>query len=216
MSHGHREPAAGEDRWSASYWDERYASQPALWSGNANAVVVAEATPLRPGRALDVGSGEGGDALWLAAQGWEVVGVDVSVLALGRAAGHAETAGVSDRITWERHDLLAWTPPRTTYDLVSVPFFHLPSVLRRGVYAGLADAVAPGGWFLVVAHHPLDFGTTVPRPPEPDLFFTAEELAEQLDDGWEVVTCEARPRLGKDPEGREVTLHDTVLRARRG
>ena len=81
------------------------------------------------------------------------------------------------------------------------------------MYAGLAGAVAVGGSFLVAAHSPLDIGV-VPRPHDPGLYFTAEELAADLDDRWEVVTCEARPRPGKHPDGWDVTLHDTVLRAR--
>lgn len=213
----HEHPSAeSSDRWSADFWDERYRSKPSLWSGNANEVVMAETADLATGRALDVGCGEGGDALWLAARGWQVDGVDVSQVALDRAAAHAAAAGaeISGRTTWEQRDLLAWTPPAASYDLVSVPFFHLPSATRVPVYAGLAAAVAPGGTFLVVAHHPRDIGV-VPRPPEPDLFFTEEDLVAELDDTWEVVTQEARSRPGTHPDGYEVTLYDTVLRARR-
>ncbi|MCW2826601.1 MAG: methyltransferase type 12 [Marmoricola sp.] len=211
---GHPMHDQGSDRWSAEFWDDRYRSKPALWSGNANAVVMTETADLPAGRALDVGCGEGGDALWLAGRGWQVLGIDVSQVALERARGHADVAGpeISGRTAWEWRDLLSWTPPAASYDLVSVPFLHLPSALRVPVYAGLAAAVAPGGTLLVVAHHPSDIGV-VPRPPEPDLFFTEEDLAAELDDGWEVVTCEARSRAGSHPDGYDVTLHDTVLRA---
>jgi len=214
------ERAGGPDaapRWDAAFWDERYGSSDALWSGHVNAVVRDEAAGLTPGRALDVGCGEGGDALWLAGQGWEVLGVDVSRVALGRAAARARETGLDARTTWEHRDLLAWTPPAEAFDLVSVAFVHLAAGDRRQVYAGLAGAVAPGGTFLVAAHHPSDLGV-VPRPPHPELFFTAEELASDLRSGagsWEVVTAEARPRPGHHPEGHPVTLHDTVLRARR-
>jgi hypothetical protein len=95
-----------------------------------------------------------------------------------------------------------------------VSFMHLPGGDRRAVYAGLADAVAAGGTFLVGAHSPLDIGV-VPRPHDPELYFTAEELAADLDEGWQIVTSEARPRPGAHPDGHDVTLHDTVLRARR-
>lgn len=204
---------SADERWSALFWDERYRSADALWSGNANAVVVAETSDLSPGRALDVGCGEGGDALWLAARGWEVLGVDVSQVALDRAAGHARAAAeLSGRCTWERHDLLGWRPPEARYDLVSVPFFHLPSAVRTPVYAGLAAAVAPGGTLLVVAHSVLDLGV-VSRPPEPDLFCTADELAAAFGSGWDVLVAEERPRPGTHPDGYDVTLHDTVLRA---
>jgi SAM-dependent methyltransferase len=202
------------ERWTADFWDARYGSGPAMWSGHVNAVVMAETADLPPGRALDIGCGEGGDALWLAGRGWHVAGVDVSRVALERAAGHARELGpsVAERLTWEQHDVLEWSPPTASYDLVSLAFLHLPTSNRTPTYDALARAVASGGTFLVVAHHPSDIGV-VPRPPEPDLFFTAEQLAADLDDGWEIVTSEARPRPGKHPDGHEVTLHDTVLRA---
>ena len=201
-------------RWTADFWDDRYRSSPALWSGHVNAVVMTETESLAPGRALAVGCGEGGDAFWLAARGWYVDGIDVSRVALERAAAHARDAGpeIESRISWAQRDLLSWEPPEATYDLVSVSFLHLHAANRTTVYAALARAVVPGGTFLVAAHSPLDIGV-VPRPPDPDLFFTADDLAAELDDTWEVVTSEARPRPGVHPDGWDVTLHDTVLRA---
>ncbi len=206
--------AHGSPRWDADFWDERYASAPALWSGHVNAVVRDETADLAPGRALDVGCGEGGDALWLAGRGWQVTGVDVSRVALQRAAERAEAVGLASRTTWEQRDVLSWTPPAGAFDLVSVAFIHLAAGDRAGAYAGLAAAVAPGGTFLVVAHHHSDVGV-VPRPDDPGLWFTAEELAAGLGPGWDVLVAEARPRQGRHPDGHEVTLHDTVLRARR-
>jgi SAM-dependent methyltransferase len=223
--HGHADRGDGahadvgdeSPRWDAAFWDERYGSSDALWSGHVNAVVRDEAGGLTPGRALDVGCGEGGDALWLAELGWDVDGVDVSRVALERAAARARETGLDVRTTWEHRDLLEWTPPAEAYDLVSVAFVHLATDDRREVYAGLAGAVAPGGTFLVAGHHPSDLGV-VPRPPHPELYFTAEELAGALPGGpgaWEVVTAEARPRPGHHPDDHPVTLHDAVLRARR-
>lgn len=214
---GHADGGDATPRWDAEFWDERYGSSPGLWSGHVNAVVRDEVATLEPGRALDVGCGEGGDALWLAEQGWDVLGVDVSRVALDRAATRAQESGMSGRTSWEHRDLLTWSPPAATYDLVSAAFIHLAGERRRQVYEGLAEAVAPGGTFLVVAHHPDDLGV-VPRPPHPELFFTAQQLADDLHiapGSWEVVTAEARPRPGRHPEGDRVTLHDTVLRARR-
>ncbi len=92
---GHHQHGAepSTDRWSAEFWDDRYGSMPTLWSGHVNAVVRTETASLSPGTALDVGCGEGGDALWLAERGWRVEGVDVSQVALDRAARRAHEAG---------------------------------------------------------------------------------------------------------------------------
>jgi SAM-dependent methyltransferase len=211
-------PDAGEaPRFDAAFWDERYTSAPTLWSGHVNAVIRDETEGLVPGTAMDVGCGEGGDALWLAERGWQVLGIDVSPVAIERAAARAAELGLAERAAFEVRDLLAWTPPPATYDLVTAAFIHLPSGDRRPAYAGLAAAVAVGGTLVLAAHHPSDIGV-VPRPPMPDLFFTAEQLAADLVAGageWAVEVVEARPRPATHPEGHEVTVHDTVLRARR-
>ena len=218
MTHTHE--AHGDDavRWSAEFWDERYASKPSLWSGRPNAAMVEEVTPLTPGRALDVGCGEGGDAIWLARQGWEVTGADVSQVALDRAAGEAAREGLTERTRWERRDLMTWAPTPASYDLVTVGFFQLPGADRRRVYPVLAEAVAVGGTFLVIAHDFSDVAV-VPRPPEPDLFFTAADLLPDLPGGataWQVHVATSRARTQTHPgTGEPVTVHDAVLRAER-
>ncbi|MFC4534221.1 FAD-dependent oxidoreductase [Sphaerisporangium dianthi] len=199
-------------------WEERYRARPALWSGRPNPQLVAEAVGLTPGRALDVGSGEGADAVWLAERGWRVTAVDISTVALRRAAGHAAATGahVAGRIEWTHADLRGHEPAEGAYDLVSSQFMHLPGVERRELFARLAAAVAPGGTLLIVGHHPADLRTTAHRMHFPDMMFTAEEVASSLDPvGWQVLAAEARPRSVEDEEGRVSTIHDAVLIARR-
>jgi SAM-dependent methyltransferase len=198
------------------FWDERYASRPQVWSGRPNPHLVERARELAPGRALDVGSGEGADAIWLAEQGWDVHAVDVSEVGLARAAGHAAEAGeaVAARIAWRREDVLTWGPEPGAFDLVSAQFMHLPPEPRAALYARLAAGVAPGGSLLIVGHHPLDIGV-VPRGPR-RMMFTAEELAASLDpDAWATLVADAPARPGTAPDGTAVTLHDARLHARR-
>ncbi|GAA1252053.1 class I SAM-dependent methyltransferase [Pseudonocardia aurantiaca] len=203
-----------DERFTARFWDERYSSASRIWSGDPNPQLVSEAGALDPGTALDAGCGEGGDAHWLARRGWQVTAVDVSAVALERGAAHAEP-DISGRIDWQCADLTTWAPDRA-YDLVNAQFMHFPRALREPLFARLADAVSPAGTLLIVGHHPSDMQTTMPRPPEPDLFFTAEEAANSLDtQRWDVITAASRPRMARDPEGREVTIHDAVLHARR-
>jgi SAM-dependent methyltransferase len=201
--------------FGAEAWEERYRSSgTGIWSGQPNAILVAEVSALAPGRALDVGCGEGADALWLAERGWRVTGVDISTVALERAAAQGKALGLD--VDWQHVDLLAEPPKAGGFDLVSAHFMHLPSVERIALYDRLADAVAPGGTLLLVGHHPSDLQTTMGRPPLPDMFFTAEQLAAELDaTTWEVLVADARPRPATDAEGRELTIHDTVLRGRR-
>jgi len=199
-------------------WEERYRSRPTIWSGNPNPQLVAEAAELTPGRALDVGSGEGADAVWLAARGWQVTAVDISTTALERGAAHAAAAGdgIAERITWTQADLRETPPESGRYDLVSAQFMHLPPPQRRELYARLAAALAPDGTLLIVGHHPADLRTSAHRMHFPEMMFTAEELAADLDaDQWQIVAAEARPRAAVDPDGRDITIHDAVLVARR-
>ena len=208
----------GPEPFGAEFWDERYRSHDHVWSGNPNWQLVAEAEGLPPGTALDAGSGEGADAIWLAGRGWRVTAVDWSGVALDRGAAHAAGLGtdIADRIDWRREDLTVWDPGAARYDLVSVQYLHLPAEPRQALYGRLAAAVAPGGTLLIVGHHPSDLQTTMPRPPMPERYFTGDDIAGLLDPaGWEIVTNAAPGRSATDPEGRTVTIHDTVLRARR-
>lgn len=217
--HGHGTGAGGDPpAFDHTFWDERYRSRTALWSGNPNPHLTTDVAGLAPGAALDVGCGEGADAIWLARRGWQVTAVDFSSVALERAAAHAAEAGgeVAARIQWLCEDLTAWDPPAAAYDLVSSHYLHLPVEPRQALFSRLAASVAPRGTLLFAGHHPSDMQTTMPRPPLPELYFTGDEIAAALDPSqWEVVANDARPRMATDPDGRAVTIHDTVLCATR-
>lgn len=205
-----------------TFWDERYSGSGAVWSGNPNPQLVAEAAGLAPGRALDVGCGEGADSLWLAERGWQVSAVDISNVALQKAAHHASAKAASGTavpalpgtIAWDHHDLLAWTPPAASFDLVTAQFMHLPKVDRDPLYARLAAAVATGGSLLIVGHAASDIHAGARRPDVQDLFFTAADIAGALDENmWRIEASESRPRSAEDSDGHPITIHDEVLRA---
>jgi len=127
------------------FWERSYRECERGWSGEANAYLVKVAGPLPLGTALELGCGEGGDAVWLAGRGWWVTAVDVSATALKRAATRAAAAGVADRVDVQRHDL-AQTFPAGAFDLVSALYLHSPVEFPRdGVLQAAARAVAPGG-----------------------------------------------------------------------
>ncbi len=199
----------------AAFWDERYRSSTRVWSGNPNPQLVAEVAHLTPGRALDVGCGEGADAIWLAGRGWTVVATDISSVAVERAAEHARDSdpAASERIEWRQADLLVNPPEPDAFDLVSSQFMQLPPGPRSRLFTALAASVRVGGTLLVVGHHPSDLATGVPRPPMPERFYTADDVASLLDDAWSIVAADARPRSAATPEGVDVTIHDAVLLA---
>jgi SAM-dependent methyltransferase len=216
MSHDHT--VDGATLLTQGFWDARYGSTEQVWSGNPNQRLVEQVAELVPGTALEVGCGEGADAIWLAARGWQVTGIDVSPVALARAAEQAAREGqkIADRITWQQADVLSWDPAPLQFDLVSAHFIHLPTAARESLHRRLAAAVRPGGTLLIVGHHPLDMETSVGRPHLPDFFYTAEQVAATLDpDDWEIVVAAASGRQATDPDGQPVTIRDAVLRARR-
>ncbi|MGW5435407.1 class I SAM-dependent methyltransferase [Nocardia asteroides] len=197
------------------FWEGFYAERDQIWTGNANKTLVREVTGMSPGTALDLGCGEGGDAIWLAAQGWRVTAVDVSATAMERGARHAADAGV--QITWERHDLQE-SFPAGTFDLVSAQFLHSPverTDERATILRKAAAAVAPGGVLVIGSH--AHWPTWVTTPPEHVAFPTIEDMLGQLALGpeWQVETAELVTSPSTSPEGVEGERADSVLRLRR-
>jgi SAM-dependent methyltransferase len=208
-AHDHApDPTSGDVR---EFWEDFYGERAQVWSGRPNAVLVTEIAGLDPGTALDLGCGEGADAIWLAELGWQVTATDISQAALDRAAAHAADAGVGDRITWERHDF-SRTIPIGPFDLVSAHFLHSPvDDPRPTALRAAASVVAPGGTLLVVSHE------VVPWHPEVEFPTPAEVLESLAIDPavWTVERAESRPRRTKRPEGGEVDVSDSVVRVRR-
>lgn len=194
----------------AQFWDERYRSRDQLFSGAPNGVLVTEVTDLPPGRALDVGCGEGADALWLARHGWQVVAVDLSRTALRRAAA----ADVTGSVAWAHTDLTTTPPPAGAFDLVSAQYFPLPHQPDHTALRGLLDAVAPGGTLLIASHDLADLPPRNEHGFDPSDYYQPDDIARLLDHNWTVLVNETRPRTAPAPAGTHHT-HDTVLRARR-
>ncbi|MEU8778471.1 class I SAM-dependent methyltransferase [Streptomyces sp. NPDC048606] len=210
--HGARaEPPAGGREW----WNDRYRESGRIWSGEANAALVREVSALPPGRALDLGCGEGGDSVWLATRGWHVTATDISEVALLRTAEHAARAGVADRVDPHAHDL-AHTFPDGEFDLVSACFLHSYGDFPRDrILRTAAGAVAPGGVLLVVGHG--GWASWQEDRPEVD-FPTPDELLArlELDEGaWEVLVAEEHERVQNAPDGRPGTRTDNTLKIRR-
>jgi SAM-dependent methyltransferase len=194
-----------------AFWDNVYRSRDAAWSGEPNDRIVAAVAGAEPGYALEVGCGDGADAIWLAQHGWNVTAVDISAVALERARAMDATG----RVEWRRADLLEWEPRASAYDLVAAHFVHFAAAERAIVFPRLAAAVRSGGVLLVVSHHPSDLETTARRCPMPEYFYTADDVAALLEPGvWDVETTTDAREI-PDRNGDPVTVHDSVLRARR-
>lgn len=211
--------AAARPSANQADWDHRYGGDP-MWSGNPNGTLVDEVGGLTPGRALDVGAGEGGDALWLAEQGWCVTASDVSERALARVAAAAERRGA--QVECHHADANALDAYETgAFDLVSAQYASIPRTPDDRAVRNLLDAVAPGGTLLVVSHDlepmraPIDT-LAQSRPFDPDAYVRVDDFAAELagSPGWDIEVHGKRPR----PAGAASASHhveDVVLRARR-
>ncbi|MFK8907535.1 class I SAM-dependent methyltransferase [Streptomyces sp. YS-3] len=199
-----------------AFWDGVYAGRPAASHPRPNVRLTETATGLVPGDALDLGCGEGGDALWLAAQGWRVTATDISAVAVERLSDLADAHGLGDRLTAVRYDLHTSFPPGA-FDLVSAHYLHTPHVLdRAAVLRSAAHAVRPGGRLLVVDH-----GSAAPwswnqdpqtRYPSPREVAAEVELAPHT---WTVERADAARRIATGPGGRTAEVTDHVLLIRR-
>lgn len=221
MSHPeHHDAASGDtggtgetDMFEQPAWDERYAGEGRMWSGQPNPQLVAEVEGLAPGTALDVGCGEGADVVWLAHRGWQVTGADFSAAGLTRAASHAEEAGVAERTEWWQVDAREFDSAGRTWDLVTTHFLHPPAGGMAEVTRRLCTAVAPGGHLLVVGHAPSD--RLMQGVPEKEkAMFVAEDLLPALPEDFEVLVVEQRPRT-VTRDGETFEIEDSTLLARR-
>jgi len=198
----------------AAKWDARYSERDGgMWSGRPNGRLVAEVADLTPGRALDVGCGEGADAIWLAGRGWAVTAIDVSEVAVSRAREAGKLAGAE--VEWVCGDALQTPFPPRSFDVVSMQYPALPKAAGDDALRALLDTVRPGGLLLAV-YHDLDHEHRAHMKSEgfdPADYVDAEDLARLLDDDFTVELHVVEPRI--DPPPGTPHVADVVLRARR-
>lgn len=199
-----------------TFWDGVYAARPAATDPRPNDRLTETVTGLPPGDALDLGCGDGGDALWLARRGWHVTAVDISAVAVERLAGLARSHGLGDRVVAERRDLHE-SFPQGGFDLICAHYLHTPFDLDRStVLRVAAHALRLGGRLLVVDH-----GSTAPWMwnQDPDVRYpTPREVAAGIDldpATWTVERADAPRRIATGPGGHTAEVTDHVLLIRR-
>jgi SAM-dependent methyltransferase len=209
---GARAGGSGRIGMERTEWDRRYAAAELLWTASPNRFVVAELTGLAAGRALDLGSGEGRNAVWLAEQGWQVTAVDFSAVALGKARRMAAARGVT--VDWVSADLRGYRPQPGAFDLVLLAYLQLRPAELAGVLDGARDALAPGGTVLVVGHDVDNIAEGVGGPQDPEVLYTPESVAAGLS-GLDIRRADRVRRPVETDTGPREAI-DTLVRAVRG
>ena len=211
--HEGREERSGSGAQAAE-WDARYSEHDgARWSGRPNGRFLTEVASLRPGRALDVGCGEGADAIWLAGKGWTVTAIDVSDVAVTRAREAAERADAV--VEWVHGDALHTPFPAASFDLVSMQYPALPKAAGETAVRKLLDTVRPGGLLLAVYHDLTDEHREhmASRGVDPADYVDADDLGRLLGGEFTIELHAVQPRIDPPPDHRDIA--DVVLRARR-
>ncbi|MBL6428725.1 MAG: class I SAM-dependent methyltransferase [Maritimibacter sp.] len=194
-----------------TFWEDRYSAMTDPTNGKPSGVLERLAAGRVPARALDIGCARGDDALWLAAKGWTVTGVDVSQTALDIAADRARTAGLADRITFERHTLPE-TFPDGSFDLVSALFFQSPMAFDRASVLELAArATAPGGLLVIAAHNTAPRWRMADHDHRPAFPTPEEDRAATAKSGhvWREIEVGLSAREVTGPDGETDTVKDS-------
>ena len=206
---GHVRPASYHESGTVEAWNERYATRGMVWGTEPNRFLAHYATGLSPRRVLDLGCGQGRNAVWLAVQGHRVTGIDLSPVAVEQARRLAADHAVE--VLFEVANVVEdWTPPPGAFDLVVLSYLQLPPHDRRAAHAKVAEALAPGGTVWLIAHHSDNITDGVGGPPYPEVLFDERALAGDFVD-LDLLTNE---KVYRDVEGEDGVVrvaHDILL-----
>jgi len=151
----------------ASAWDERYRAATRLWSAEPNMFVEDRLAGHDPGVGLDLASGEGRNAIWLASLGWEMTAVDFSPVAVDRGAE------LSDRVRFVTADVFDWDPGEDagSFDLILIAYLQveaepLSELVRRSI-----TWLAPGGELFMIGHDLSNLDEGVGGPQVADILW---------------------------------------------
>jgi SAM-dependent methyltransferase len=187
-------------------WDERYRATDRLWSAEPNVFVADRLGGMRPGRGLDLASGEGRNAIWLAGEGWDMTAVDFSEAAIERGRR------ISDEVRWVVADVRDWEPG-DEYDLIVVAYLQLSIDELEPLVRRAVTWLAPGGELFMVGHERSNLEHGVGGPQVPEVLWDLEELVPWLD-GLDILEAEIVEREVVGEAGSRVAL-DALVRARR-
>jgi SAM-dependent methyltransferase len=196
---------------SRDKWNRRYSETERLWQADPTPELKKVVDGMAPGRALDLAAGEGRNALYLAESGWHVTAVDFSDVAVDRGRQRSQELGLD--VTWEVADLTEYEPTQRHFDMVCICYLQIPWPEMSRVVTAAAEAVLPGGIFLLVGHDRTNLTHGVGGPPYPEVLYTPDDIVGLLSDLAIDRAEQARNPVDHGPE--EGTQIDCVVVASR-
>lgn len=187
----------------ATGWDERYRSTDRLWSATPNTFVENRLADHAPGVGLDLASGEGRNAIWLAERGWEMTAVDFSEVAIERGREH------SDDVRFVVADVLTWEPDRV-FDLIVVVYLQLVASDLERLIRRVTTSLASGGELFMVGHDLSNLAHGVGGPPYPEVLWDVDRIVSWLE-GLEVLESGV---VARTVEGEDRPALDALVRGR--
>jgi SAM-dependent methyltransferase len=201
--------------WDSRYRKARESVDTRLWSAIPTTLLPESVAGWRQGRALDLATGDGRNAIWLAQNGWKVTAVDFSAEAIASARRHARDAGVE--INWQCADVTGWLTDPThdsLYDLITIIYLHISHAELTAAISLAQTLLAPDGHLLVIGHDVENIGSGTSGPADAAILYSPELLTSAVRPG-SVERCDTVSRdVAADPESsseRIGTARDTIL-----
>ena len=196
---------------SAKDWDDRYRGTDLVWSATPNRWVAEETATLRPGRALDLACGEGRNSIFLAQQGWDVIGVDFSGVAIAKSHRLALAQQPPISVDWRCADATQFDEP-SSYELAMLVYLQLPAPQRRAAVRAAWQSLRPGGVLLVIAHHSDNLATGVGGPQDPAVLYSQDDVLADLTAAGAHYKTQRAERVERPIEGQDRAALDTLVR----
>lgn len=189
-------------------WDARYSESELIWSAEPNIFVKDTLQDSKPGTVLDVGCGEGRNALWLASIGWDATGIDFSKIAVDKANALARSKGLGAK--FEVSDLMAYQPQENSFDAVIVCYIHLDCESMINVWQKAFQALAPTGLLLIIGHDLDNLERGFGGPQDRSVLFEPNDVLEALPTA-KVIRSEKAIREVTDGEGNIQQAIDALV-----
>lgn len=174
------------------FWDTRYQGDGYFYGMEANTFLAKQVARLQ-GPVLSLCEGEGRNGVFMAEQGLNVTGVDISPVALAKAQKLAALRGVN--IETIVADLAEFVPPENHYGAVVSIFAHLPGAVRAALYPRLESALKPGGLLLMEAYSENQLARDTGGPKNVDMLMAIEKIRQELPNLEMVLLCETEREI---------------------